>query len=159
MSIWTIGYGGLSKDFFLSLLKKHGINVLADVRRFPTSRFEHFRRESLEKCLQKEGIEYLWLGEELGGYRRGGYEKHMETNLFKKGVEKLLDLARDRRVCIMCLETDPKYCHRRFIARYLRKKGVRVFHIVNFSRQVEKSKSSGLEETNNSKRFSIRVQQ
>lgn len=141
LSIWTIGHGGLSKDFFLSLLRKHKINLLADVRRFPKSRLEHFRKESLEKWLPKEGVEYLWLGEELGGYRREGYEKHMETSLFKKGVERLLELARDRRVCVMCLETDPKYCHRRFIAQYLRKKGVRIFHIGNFSTRVEKTKS------------------
>ncbi|MEM2998202.1 MAG: DUF488 domain-containing protein, partial [Thermoproteota archaeon] len=65
----------------------------------------------------------------------------METSLFKKGVERLLELARDRRVCLMCLETDPKYCHRRFIAQYLRKKGVRILHIGNFSTRVEKTKS------------------
>ncbi|MBO3841933.1 MAG: DUF488 domain-containing protein [Candidatus Brockarchaeota archaeon] len=142
LTVWTIGHGSLSKDFFLSLLKKHGINLLVDVRRFPTSRLEHFRMESLEKWLPEEGVEYLWLGEELGGYRRGGYEKHMETSLFREGVEKLLDLARGGRVCIMCLETDPKYCHRMFIAQYLRKKGVRIFHISSVSKRVEKPKSS-----------------
>ncbi|MEM2930487.1 MAG: DUF488 domain-containing protein [Thermoproteota archaeon] len=130
LRIWTIGHGSLSKDFFTSLLKKHGINLLVDVRRFPTSKVEHFRKENLEKWLPEEGVEYLWLGEELGGFRRGGYEKHMETMLFRKGIERLLDLARDRRVCIMCLETDPKYCHRRFIARHLRTRSVRVLHIV-----------------------------
>ncbi len=129
LSVWTIGHGGLSKDSFLSLLKKHKINLLVDVRRFPTSRLEHFRRESLEKWLPKEGIGYLWLGEELGGYRRGGYEKHMETKVFKEGIRRLLELARHGRTCIMCLETDPKYCHRRFIASYLRKSGARILHI------------------------------
>ncbi|MGB9718543.1 MAG: DUF488 family protein [Thermoproteota archaeon] len=122
-------------------MRKQGINLLVDVRRFPTSRVKHFRKENLEKWLREEGVEYLWLGEELGGYRRGGYEKHMETSLFKKGVERLLCLARDRRVCIMCLETDPKYCHRRFIARYLRKRGVRVRHIVKCSKSKENGDS------------------
>lgn len=128
--VWTIGHGSLSKGSFLKLLKKHRIDLLADVRRFPNSRLEHFRKESMERWLPQEGIEYLWFGEELGGYRRGGYEKHMETELFKNGVKRLMDLAKDRRVCIMCLETDPKYCHRRFIAAYLKENGVRVIHIL-----------------------------
>lgn len=135
LSIWTIGHGSLSKDFFLSLLKKHRISLLVDVRRFPTSRIEHFRRENLEKWLPQEGVEYLWLGDELGGYRREGYEKHMETVLFKRGAERLLGLAGKRRVCIMCLETNPKYCHRKFIASYLSKKEVRIIHIVKHSRR------------------------
>jgi uncharacterized protein (DUF488 family) len=129
LKVWTIGHGSLSKDFFLSLLKKHRIDLLVDVRRFPTSKLEHFRRENLEKWLPKEGVEYIWLGEELGGYRREGYEKHMETKVFKDGVRRLLDLARQRRTCIMCLETDPKHCHRRFIAACLMENGVKVFHI------------------------------
>lgn len=130
LSVWTIGHGSLSKDFFLSLLKKHRIVFLADVRRFPTSRLEHFRREKLKEWLPQGGVEYIWLGHELGGYRRGGYEKHMETKVFREGVGRLLELAGRGRTCIMCLEIDPKYCHRRFIALYLRKKGVRIFHIV-----------------------------
>lgn len=128
--LWTIGHGSLSKDAFLKLLKAHNIRVLVDVRRFPKSKLEHFCRGNLDKWLPEEGVNYFWLGEELGGYRRGGYEKHMETTLFKEGVRKLLNIARDSETCIMCLEIDPKYCHRRFIASYLKRRGVKVVHIV-----------------------------
>ncbi len=130
LTIWTIGHGSLSKEKFLGLLKKHRIRVLVDVRRFPRSRLEHFCREEMEKWLPENGIAYFWLGEELGGYRREGYEKYMETMSFKEGVRKLLEIAEKSRTCIMCLETDPKYCHRRLIASYLSKKRVRVLHIV-----------------------------
>jgi len=131
LQIWTIGHSNRSLETFLNLLNEHEIQVLADVRRFPTSKLEHFKREALEKWLPKQGIEYVWLGEELGGYRRGGYKKHMRTKLFREGIKKLLEIARTKRTCIMCMEVNPKYCHRRFISAHLERKGVRVIHIIN----------------------------
>ncbi|RLI42511.1 DUF488 domain-containing protein [Candidatus Bathyarchaeota archaeon] len=131
MQIWTIGHSNRSLETFLNLLNEHEIQVLADVRRFPTSKLEHFKREALEKWLPKQGIKYVWLGEELGGYRRGGYKKHMRTKLFREGIKKLLEIARTKRTCIMCMEVNPKYCHRRFISAHLERKGVRVIHIIN----------------------------
>jgi len=131
LQIWTIGHSNRSLETFLNLLNEHEIQVLADVRRFPTSKLEHFKREALEKWLPKQGIEYVWLGEELGGYRRGGYKKHMRTKLFREGIKKLLEIAKTKRTCIMCMEVNPKYCHRRFISAHLERKGVRVIHIIN----------------------------
>ncbi len=117
-------------NVFLELLKEHGIQVLADVRSFPTSKIEHFKRKNMEKWLQEHGIAYVWLGKELGGYRKGGYKRHMRTKVFKEGVKKLLEIASQKRTCIMCLEPNPKYCHRRFIAAHLERKGVKVIHII-----------------------------
>lgn len=129
-TIWTIGHSNRSINAFLELLKEHNIQVLVDVRSFPTSKIEHFKRENMEKWLSREGIEYIWLGRELGGYRKGGYERHMRTKLFREGIKKLIEIAAQRRTCIMCMETNPKYCHRRFIASYLERKGVNVIHII-----------------------------
>lgn len=84
----------------------------------------------MEKWLPEHGIEYLWLGRELGGYRRGGYKVYMRTKLFKEGIKKLLETAFKKRTCIMCMESNPKYCHRRFISAHLERKGVEVIHIV-----------------------------
>ena len=130
ISVWTIGYSNRSVETFLELLAEHKIQVLVDVRSFPTSKIEHFKREKMERWLADTGIEYVWLGKELGGYRRGGYKAHMRTNLFKEGIEKLLTIAQQKRTCIMCTETNPKYCHRCFISAYLERKGVTVNHIV-----------------------------
>ncbi len=63
--IWTIGHSNHSIATFLELLKEQEIQVLVDVRRFPTSRFEHFKKEQIQKWLVKNGIEYVWLGKEL----------------------------------------------------------------------------------------------
>ena len=129
-TVWTIGHSNRSIEKFLTLLSEHNIEVLIDIRSFPTSKIEHFKREKMEKWLPEHGIEYVWLGKELGGYRRGGYEAHMKTELFREGVKKLLDLARKRRVCIMCMEKNPKYCHRRFLTAYLEKRGIEAVHIL-----------------------------
>jgi uncharacterized protein (DUF488 family) len=112
------------------MLEEHGIEVLVDVRRFPTSKVEHFKRETMEQWLSERGIEYVWLGEELGGYRHGGYEAYMETEEFKEGMKRLLEIARQKRACVMCMEPNPKYCHRRFISAHLEREGAKVIHII-----------------------------
>jgi len=117
-------------ETFLDLLKEHNIEVLADVRSFPTSKIEHYKREELERWLPEHGVEYVWLGKELGGYRRGGYRAHMRTKLFREGIKKLLEIAALERTCIMCMESSPKYCHRRFISVHLERKRVKVVHIM-----------------------------
>ncbi|MDH5461233.1 MAG: DUF488 domain-containing protein [Candidatus Bathyarchaeota archaeon] len=130
ISVWTIGHSNRSIKYFLDLLKQQGIEVLVDVRRFPTSKVEHFKHEEMEQWLGDHGIEYVWMGEELGGYRRGGYKAYMETEQFKQGIERLLEIVKQKKACIMCLEPNPKYCHRRYISAYLDRKGVNVMHIL-----------------------------
>jgi len=129
--MWTIGHSNRSIDIFLELLKEHNIQVLVDVRCFPTSKIEHFKMEEIKKWLPEHGIEYIWLGKELGGYRRDGYKRHMRTKLFREGVKLLLEIAKVRRTCIMCMEVNPKYCHRRFISAHLERKRVKVMHITD----------------------------
>jgi uncharacterized protein (DUF488 family) len=128
--ICTVGHSNRSIDTFLELLGEHGIQVIVDVRSFPTSKIERFKREQMEKWLPEHGIEYVWLGKELGGYRQGGYKRHMRTKLFREGIKKLLEIAKAKRTCIMCMEVKPKYCHRRFISAHLERKGVKVIHII-----------------------------
>jgi len=129
ITVWTIGHSNRSVERFLELLEKHEIRTLIDIRSFPTSKVEHFKRKEMERWLPEHGVEYVWLGKELGGYRRGGYQAHMKTKLFGEGIEKLLELAKQGRVCIMCMEKNPKYCHRRFVSAHLERKGV-VVHII-----------------------------
>jgi len=112
------------------MLKEHKIEVLVDIRRFPTSKVDHFKREAVEQWLSEQGIEYVWLGEELGGYRRGGYKAYVRTKMFEDGIERLSEIARQKRTCMMCLEPKPKYCHHRFISACLERRGAKVVHIV-----------------------------
>jgi uncharacterized protein (DUF488 family) len=112
------------------MLKEHAIEALVDVRRFPTSKVGHFKKEAMEQWLPEHGIEYVWMGEELGGYRHGGYGEYMKTKSFREGIRRLSEIARQRRTCVMCMEPNPKYCHRRFISAYLESMGVNVVHII-----------------------------
>jgi len=101
------------------------------VRRFPTSKFEHFKRENLERELTKEGIEYFYLGKQLGGYRKGGYQHYVETKDFHVGLKGLMEIAKDNNAAIMCREKLPWRCHRRFIGEELTSRDWKVVHIID----------------------------
>ncbi len=97
----------------MKLLTQNGVEAIVDVRRSPKSKYPEFRKEFLEKELTKFGVDY-WHIAELGGFR-GGYKEYMKSEEFERGVKKLSTLMERKICCIMCLEADPTYCHRRFI--------------------------------------------
>ena len=69
ITIWTIGHSTRSLADFQALLTANGIQAVADVRRFPSSRkFPHFNQPALSRSLADAGIEYVHLPE-LGGRR------------------------------------------------------------------------------------------
>jgi uncharacterized protein (DUF488 family) len=128
--IWDIGHSTRKLEDFLKILKKNNIELLVDVRRFPSSKkFPHFNKENLEIELKKMGIEYLWLGEKLGGFRKGGYEKWMESDEFREGFQILKEKASKFKTAIMCAESYFMRCHRRFILELIRKNGWQTNHI------------------------------
>ena len=142
--IWTVGHSTLAADEFLELLTSHQIVHLADVRRFPGSRrYPQFNREQLSETLGASGIAYHHFPE-LGGRRTPrpdspntawrnesfrGYADFMETDEFRRGIARLLELARAGRTAIMCAEALWWRCHRSLIADYLKTEGVEVCHI------------------------------
>ncbi len=132
--IYTIGYGNRKFEDFVSLMKRFNIKLVADVRSFPTSKWPEFVKENLQKVLPANGIGYIHL-RELGGYRRGGYKAYMKTADFKEGLKTLMQLARERPTTVMCVESSPSACHRRFIAKRLRRRGWEVVHIVGNGKQ------------------------
>jgi uncharacterized protein (DUF488 family) len=139
--IYTVGHSNHPLTRFLELLRGPGVNLLADVRSTPYSRFNpQFRRDALAAALEQEGIEYLFLGEELGARSkdrscyddgRVSYRKLAATDLFRQGIEALLRAAKSHTVAIMCAEKDPLDCHRTIlVARELVKRGEQVAHIL-----------------------------
>jgi len=132
VKVFSLGYGGWkSIEDFVERLKSLKITVLVDVRRFPTSKNPDFKKENLEVELPKHNIRYEYMGETLGGYRRGGYEKYTETENYKEGIRRLQELVREEsgNIAIMCLERSHRHCHRRFITETLSKKGIEVVHV------------------------------
>jgi uncharacterized protein (DUF488 family) len=112
------------------------VRTLIDVRAFPVSRrHPQFSREPLAATLQDAGIAYEWQGSALGGYRKGPYEEHMRTALFRDAAAALA--ARAESVCLMCAESNPADCHRSRIADWLVRHGQRVTHLLARGRSAE----------------------
>ena len=129
--IYTIGTSNRDLDEFIHILKSFDIELIVDVRRFPTSKFEYFKKENLEIALRKNDIRYRYLGDLLGGFREGGYQNYMENEDFKRGLEQLLSLAERHRVAILCREKFPWKCHRWLISKRLTEEGYKVIHILD----------------------------
>jgi len=131
MRIYTLGTSNRKDYEFAKLLSKYNIQVIFDVRRFPVSQFPQFPRENLQKLCQTQKTEYIYLGNELGGYRTGGYKQYTNSEEFKRGVAIIRNTAEKRVACILCAERMPTHCHRRFIAEELAKAGFEVIHIID----------------------------
>jgi uncharacterized protein (DUF488 family) len=147
MRIWTVGHSTWAIDEFISLIQANDIKLLADVRSLPGSRrYPQFNREMLAGSLGKAGIHYEHFPE-LGGRRKPrsdsrnlawrnasfrGYADYMETEEFRKGVERLLDLAAGAGpTAIMCAEAVWWRCHRSLISDYLKVRRIEVMHILD----------------------------
>lgn len=130
-AIFTMGTGTRTMAEFISLLKQLEVEAVVDVRRFPNSRFEHFKKEKLVKSLSEAGVRYYDLGAELGGYRKEGYRTFMTSEEFLCGLEKLRNIAQARKTTIVCAEKLPWRCHRRSIAAELEKQDWSVTHVID----------------------------
>jgi uncharacterized protein (DUF488 family) len=129
--IYTFGTGLRSSEDFFETINSYNIETVIDVRSFPTSRLDHFKRSNLEPSIKKELLDYYYLGKELGGFRKGGYDKYTRTEEFKHAVNRLEALASQKTSVVICAEHFPWKCHRRFISRELQKRGWEVVHIID----------------------------
>lgn len=135
MILYTIGHSNLSLADFLRALKDHDISYIVDVRSSPASvRFPYFSRPDLAASLQKAGIDYLYMGDQLGGkpagvephgWKQGKVNPHTVSNLSRttwtKGLETLDGLIQERAAegrlgCLLCSEGNANNCHRLLIA-------------------------------------------
>lgn len=152
--ILTVGHSTHEIERFLALLSGAQVEVVADVRRFPGSRRNpQFGAASLEASLREKGIGYEPFGGELGGRRSKkdvaaaegdllpdnsawrnasfrAYADYLWTPAFAAGLERLEEIARERRAAVMCAEAHPSRCHRRLIADVLLARGRRVLHLL-----------------------------
>jgi len=129
--IYTLGTSRRSEEDFVEILLSFGIEALLDVRRFPRSKIPAYNRDRLDRLMRENGIEYRFLGNELGGFRKGGYQEYTRTEAFRKGIERLERSAAEKVSVIVCAERFPWKCHRRWIARELAARGWRVVHIID----------------------------
>jgi len=146
VNLWTIGHSNRSIETFLALLQSQQIELLADVRRFPGSRrYPQFNQLPLSQSLAAANVGYVHLPE-LGGRRPArpdsantawrnaafrGYADYMDSDAFRAGIGRLLEMAATRRTVVTCAETLWWQCHRSLIADYLKAAGHAVYHILS----------------------------
>ena len=139
--IYTIGHSNGTIERLIGLLQQHSITAVADVRSQPYSRFNpQFNREVLASSLKRAGLEYVFLGQELGArsddpacYRggRAQYSLIAKAEIFQRGIERLLSGAQRFSLAILCAEKEPLVCHRGIlISRHLHDRGMVVRHIL-----------------------------
>ncbi|MEY4550224.1 MAG: hypothetical protein RL685_6419 [Pseudomonadota bacterium] len=140
-TIYSIGHSRHPAESFEALLRGRGVELLADVRSHPASKWApHFGKVALEQQLRAQGIGYEFLGRELGGRPQGAqyygpdgaldYARRAEAADFQAGIQRLLALAQALLTVMLCAEEDPTQCHRRrLITPALSRAGVRVVHI------------------------------
>jgi uncharacterized protein (DUF488 family) len=132
--IYTLGTSTHSKEEFIELLKYYHIETVVDVRSFPQSRFEHFKKENLMSILKEVGITYIHLGKQLGGFRKGGYLSYTKSVPYQEGISNLEQIGRQSITAFICAEKFPWRCHRRLIASTLEERGWHVEHIIEKDR-------------------------
>ncbi|MEZ2275062.1 MAG: DUF488 family protein [Microcoleus sp.] len=143
MELFTIGHSNLSIEAFILLLQKHGITAVADVRSQPFSRYlPHFNQSEIKAFLSAAGIQYVFLGKELGArpedlscYDLSGkalYQRIAATPLFSEGIQRLLKGAAHYKISLMCAEKDPITCHRTILVCHkLKDFNVQINHILS----------------------------
>jgi len=121
--IFSVGHSNLAIDKFIENLKKNDIQILADVRTYPASRFNpQFNKASLIDSLKSNKIQYIYLGKNMGG--KG------ENIDFELNVGKLLSLADKYKIVVMCSEGKYQDCHRwSLIEPEVKKQGGKMLHI------------------------------
>jgi uncharacterized protein (DUF488 family) len=144
LTVYTIGHSTRSAEELLKLLEDAGVERVADVRAFPSSRrHPQFNREALSAWLPEAGIGYLHLpglggrrepvpGSPNGGWRERafqGYADHMGSPEFQEALAQLEAAARELPTAVMCAEAVWWRCHRRLISDALVARGWRVEHL------------------------------
>ncbi len=139
--LFTIGYSNLEPQLFISFLKEHNVTALADVRSAPYSKYRpNFNKDNLKSTLLNAGIQYVFLGQELGArpqdkscYIDGKalYENIANTELFFQGIERIIKGSQSYNIALMCAEKDPITCHRAIlVCQHLKQFTLEINHIL-----------------------------
>lgn len=142
MTLYTIGYSGFDKDGFIEALRAQQVTLLIDVRSVPASRFRpEFNQAVIKKALEKEGIEYWYMGSSFGARQEErayltddgmlDFRLFSQSDIFLSGVRDVeARLTSGIRCALMCAEKDPISCHRSImVGRSFHKHGWKVIHI------------------------------
>jgi uncharacterized protein (DUF488 family) len=148
LTVYTLGYQGISLDEYISLLKDHPINLVIDVRAVAWSHKPGFAKNAIQTGLREAGINYLHLQSAGNPFRKDeDGDVMMRYKAFLQKQREPLDrieaemqqAAKDKMsVCLTCFEKAPQDCHRSIIAELLLSRNPRlhVMHLGQTSDQL-----------------------
>lgn len=126
--LFTIGYQQATQPELISLLRKNGIELLADIRARAQSRKPGFSKSNLAASLAEEGITYRHfrtLGTPPEGRAaaragdretlRRGYAGQLELPEALAAMAELRSLAMEQPTCLLCYCRDAMKCHRHLL--------------------------------------------
>jgi len=140
--LYTIGHSNQTRAQLIAQLEQYRIDAVADVRSVPYSRrLPQFNKTDLENELLRNGIRYVFLGDELGARRKeesaytdmqATYERVAKLPAFQSGLNRVVrGLQKGLTLSLLCAERDPLICHRAIlVSRHLEAKGVKIMHIL-----------------------------
>ncbi len=141
--ISTIGYEKAPQADVIGRLNAAGVELLIDVRAVAASRRAGFSKTLLSGSLREAGVDYLHL-RDLGTPKAGRqaaragrvnemraiFEDQLMTTAAQMALAHAIELSLERRVCLLCYETDPTCCHRLMVAdRMAAQTGARIVHL------------------------------
>jgi len=128
----TIGYEKSTPENFVATLQACQIDILVDIRERAQSRRPGFSKTALSKAMTEAGIQYIHL-RELGDPKAGReaaragmierfkiiFSEVLSSEPAQMALSTIEELARSKRICLMCYERDHRYCHRKIVADHL----------------------------------------
>jgi uncharacterized protein (DUF488 family) len=132
-TIWTIGYERLLPPALVAELQAAGVERLIDVRYRPQSRRAGMSKTRLGELLGEHGIAYehrraLGTPPDIRWFYKNNqvatgaaaYRTHIEASSTDALDELAAELPSGPRTALMCLEAEPRDCHRRILVEQLR---------------------------------------
>ena len=141
LTILTVGHSNHELGHLLQILQANQVTAVADIRSEPYSGYNpQFGREALKSSLETSGINYVFLGDQLGAHpqdpacykdKKVQYKLMAKTPLFQQGLKRVIAGAEQYRIALLCAEKEPLSCHRSvLISRELEALGLDVSHIL-----------------------------
>lgn len=129
----TIGYETDTQNGLIKRLQAAEVELVVDVRAVASSRKAGFSKTLLGNSLNAEGVDYLHL-RALGTPKPGReaaragrvdemrriFEAHLEEPEAQLALAQATDLAKRKRIALLCYEDDPNCCHRKIVADRIR---------------------------------------
>lgn len=129
----SIGYETDTQNGLIKRLQAAEVELVVDVRAVASSRKAGFSKTLLGNSLNAEGVDYLHL-RALGTPKPGReaaragrvdemrriFEAHLEEPEAQLALAQATDLAKRKRIALLCYEDDPNCCHRKIVADRIR---------------------------------------